>query len=174
PLFRLSVTCVWSCGLWVRFSLRAPHPHNRIANFLRSSGSTAALTLAIATGCYPNQAHAQAPSAAYLTDNQPETMVSAFIAEASVRFNLPAPWIQSVMAAESTGNPRAVSPKGAMGLMQIMPETWSDLRRRYHLGTDPYDPHDNIIAGTGYLREMFDHYGVSGFLAAYNAGPSRW
>jgi hypothetical protein len=78
------------------------------------------------------------------------------------------------MQAESGGVVRAVSPKGAMGLMQIMPDTWDELRSRYGLGPDPYDPHDNIIAGTAYLRELLDRYGERGFLAAYNAGPSRY
>ena len=61
-----------------------------------------------------------------------------------------------------------------MGLMQIMPDTWSELRSRYGLGADPYDPHDNIIAGAAYLRELHDRYGERGFLAAYNAGPGRY
>ena len=60
-----------------------------------------------------------------------------------------------------------------MGLMQVMPETYEELRDRYNLGDDPYDPHDNILAGTAYLREMYDIYGAPGFLAAYNAGPRR-
>jgi hypothetical protein len=61
-----------------------------------------------------------------------------------------------------------------MGLMQIMPETWTELRARYGFGADPYDPHDNILAGAAYLREMHDCYGPHGFLAAYNAGPGRY
>jgi hypothetical protein len=61
-----------------------------------------------------------------------------------------------------------------MGLMQIMPETWAELRLRYALGNNPYDPHDNILAGTAYLRELRDRYGSPGFLAAYNAGPARY
>jgi len=69
---------------------------------------------------------------------------------------------------------RAVSPKGAMGLMQIMPDTWSGLRSRYGLGPNPFDPHDNIVAGAAYLRELHDRYGTAGFLAAYNAGPGRY
>ena len=48
------------------------------------------------------------------------------------------------------------------------------MRRRYNLGTNPYDAHDNIIAGAAYLRELHDRYGAPGFLAAYNAGPARW
>jgi hypothetical protein len=76
--------------------------------------------------------------------------------------------------AESLGDVRALSPKGAMGLMQIMPETWAELRLRYGLGADPFDPHDNITAGAAYLRELHDRYGERGFLAAYNAGPGRY
>jgi cell division protein FtsN len=60
-----------------------------------------------------------------------------------------------------------------MGLMQVMPSTYDELRDRYGLGDDPYDPHDNVLAGTAYLREMYDIYGFPGFLAAYNAGPGR-
>ena len=99
---------------------------------------------------------------------------AAFVAEASQRFGIPAAWIRAVMHAESFGDVRAISPKGAIGLMQIMPETWAGLRQRYRLGADPYDAHDNIIAGAAYLRELHDRYGIPGFLAAYNAGPARW
>jgi hypothetical protein len=59
-------------------------------------------------------------------------------------------------------------------LMQIMPDTWADLRIRYRLGRDPFDPRDNILGGTAYLREMYDRFGSPGFLAAYNAGPERY
>ena len=97
-----------------------------------------------------------------------------FVAEAALRFGIPASWITAVMQAESRGVVRAVSPKGAMGLMQIMPDTWSGLRSRYGLGADPFDPHDNILAGAAYLRELHDRYGTAGFLAAYNAGPGRY
>jgi hypothetical protein len=97
-----------------------------------------------------------------------------FIAEAAERFAIPATWIRTVMRAESDDNARATSPKGAMGLMQIMPQTWTELRIHYGLGDDPYDPHDNIMAGAAYLRELFDRFGNPGFLAAYNAGPGRY
>ncbi|MFG7488860.1 lytic transglycosylase domain-containing protein [Methylorubrum rhodesianum] len=96
------------------------------------------------------------------------------IAEASRRFGVPIAWIRAVMRAESAGDPRALSPKGAIGLMQIMPQTWAGLRLRHHLGADPYDPHDNIIGGAGYIRELFDRYGSPGWIAAYNAGPGRY
>ncbi|TPI67126.1 lytic transglycosylase domain-containing protein [Mesorhizobium sp. B2-8-9] len=99
---------------------------------------------------------------------------AAHIAEASHRFRVPQLWIRAVMHLESARDPRAVSRKGAVGLMQIMPETWAELRLRHQLGRDPYDPHDNILAGTAYLRELYDRYGSPGFLAAYNAGPGRY
>lgn len=99
---------------------------------------------------------------------------AAPVTEASQRFGIPAAWIRAVMHVESRGDRRAISLKGAIGLMQIMPDTWADLRDRYGFGRDPFDPHDNILAGAAYLREMHDRYGSPGFLAAYNAGPARY
>ena len=102
-----------------------------------------------------------------------------FITEASQRFGIPEAWIRSVMQAESAwltsleGRPMT-SRAGAMGLMQVMPETYAEMRGRFGLGADPYDPHDNILAGTGFLREMYDRYGYPGLFAAYNAGPQRY
>ncbi len=66
------------------------------------------------------------------------------------------------------------SPIGAIGLMQVMPETYDELKRRYGFGDDPSDPHDNILAGAAYIREMYDLFGSPGFLAAYHAGPERF
>jgi soluble lytic murein transglycosylase-like protein len=97
-----------------------------------------------------------------------------FISEASDRFSISQIWIHAVINQESGGIVRIVSPKGAIGLMQVMPETYLELARRYRLGPDPFNPHDNILAGTAYLREMRDRFGSPGFLAAYNAGPRRY
>ncbi len=100
---------------------------------------------------------------------------AAPIAKASQRFGIPERWIRAVLRAESAGDVRAISAAGALGLMQVMPDTWAGLRARYQLGRDPYDPHDNILAGAAYLREMWDRYGdVAAMLAAYNAGPARY
>ena len=104
----------------------------------------------------------------------PADPYAADIAEASRRFGIPESWIRAVMRVESSGRVQAVSPKGAIGLMQIMPDTWAGLRLRYRLGRNPHDPHDNILAGAAYLREMHDRFGAAGFLAAYNAGPGRY
>ena len=100
--------------------------------------------------------------------------IDGHVAEASRRFGIPEQWIHAVMRTESAGRIGAVSSAGAMGLMQLMPATWARQRARFGLGPDPFDPRDNIMAGTSYLREMYDSYGLSGFLAAYNAGPGRY
>lgn len=100
--------------------------------------------------------------------------IAAHVTEASQRFGIPEHWIYAVMRVESAGRIGAVSSAGAMGLMQLMPGTWARQRARFGLGSDPFDPRDNIMAGTSYLREMYDSYGADGFLAAYNAGPGRY
>jgi hypothetical protein len=101
------------------------------------------------------------------------------VREAAHRFQLPERWIREVMRQESGGRPYdgggmpITSGAGAMGLMQVMPRTYDTLQRRHGLGSDPYEPRDNILAGTAYIRAMYDRYGAPGFLAAYNAGPDR-
>lgn len=100
--------------------------------------------------------------------------IDDLIAEAARRFGLPARWIRAVMKQESGFNPLATSRAGAMGLMQVMPATYAELRRRYGLGADAYDPRDNIMAGAAYLRELHDQFGLEGMLPAYNAGPGRY
>ncbi|MDQ0507248.1 hypothetical protein QOZ94_004069 [Xanthobacter agilis] len=124
-----------------------------------------ACAIPVAAVAQPQLAERAAPSDPY----------AAHIAEASQRFGVPVAWIRAVLRAESAGDPRAISSAGAMGLMQIMPATWAELRVRHRLGGDVYDPRDNIIAGTAYLRELHDRYGsVTAMLAAYNAGPGRY
>jgi soluble lytic murein transglycosylase-like protein len=102
-----------------------------------------------------------------------------YIVESSDRFGVPTAWIERVMQAESRGRTimkgRPIrSSAGAMGLMQLMPGTWADMRARLGLGTNPDDPRDNILAGTLYLRLMYDRFGYPGLFAAYNAGPKRY
>lgn len=125
---------------------------------------------------------ASAPATVLSTPAQAQTATSSagaaigrHVADAAQRFSLPEAWIWAVMRVESNGDVRAVSTAGAMGLMQIMPGTWAGLRARHRLGSDPFDPRDNIIAGAAYLRAMHDRYGnVTAMLAAYNAGPGRY
>ena len=103
-----------------------------------------------------------------------EGSVRGHVEAAAARFDLPVALIEAVIEAESGGRPRAVSSAGAMGLMQLMPGTWAQLRGRLALGADPFDPADNILAGAAYLKDLRDRYGAIGALAAYNAGPGRY
>lgn len=134
--------------------------------------------LLLLTGLFLDCISADVVSAGTTTSGQPlpGDPYTAHIAENSQRFGLPAHWIRAVLDAESDGNPEAVSAAGAIGLMQLMPGTWEELRIRYGLNADPPDPHDNILVGPAYLREMFDRYGdiTSMLLATYNAGPVRY
>ncbi|RRN63605.1 lytic transglycosylase domain-containing protein [Caulobacter sp. 602-1] len=105
---------------------------------------------------------------------QVERQIDLAIAEASARFGLSTQLIWAVVMAESDGRPDALSPKGAMGLMQLMPATWSEMRAELGLGDDPFEMRDNVLAGAGYLRALYDRFGSPGYLAAYNAGPGRY
>ncbi|MDR6841309.1 lytic transglycosylase domain-containing protein [Pseudoxanthomonas sacheonensis] len=101
------------------------------------------------------------------------------IAEASRKYDVPKIWIRAVMQAESAGcatlDGRPIrSSAGAIGLMQLMPATWAELRQRYGFGEDPDDPRDNVLAGTAYLGELVNRFGAPGAFAAYNAGPARY
>lgn len=101
-----------------------------------------------------------------------------YVKEAARRFGIAEDWITAVMRMESGGHTKSadgapiISKAGAMGLMQLMPETWRDMQREYRLGSNPYDPHDNVIAGAAYLRWLYERYGFPKMFAAYNAGPA--
>ncbi|MBK4717937.1 lytic transglycosylase domain-containing protein [Azospirillum sp. YIM DDC1] len=149
----------------------------------RTAGAALILALGLA-GCASN-----APETADLAVKAPEVAVVPIdpndplgrwvphMREASERFDVPEKWIRAVMMRESGGrsvvNGRTItSHAGAIGLMQVMPGTYDMMRTQYGLGSDPSDPRDNILAGTAYLREMYDLFGAPGFLAAYNCGPA--
>ena len=107
------------------------------------------------------------------------TQWQPMVSQAASLFELPEAWVKAVMAQESGGrlalNGRPITSKaGAMGLMQLMPQTYADLQRQYGLGADAYAPRDNILAGTAYLRQMYTRYGYPNMFAAYNAGPGRF
>ena len=140
----------------------------------RSVRRYAVLMLAgvLSVGMVPTDTLAQSSPVACTVPADPH---GVHITEASQRFGIPELWIRAVLRAESAGDVSAVSSAGAMGLMQVMPDTWAGLRIRHRLGRDPWQPRDNILAGTAYLREMWDRYGnVTAMLAAYNAGPGRY
>jgi soluble lytic murein transglycosylase-like protein len=143
---------------------------------LRSLGTTLCIVVILAASMLSSgTAHAEQASSATGRPNDSSVLpFAAFVTEASKRFGVPEQWIRAVLHVESGAKQRARSSKGAVGLMQIMPKTWTELRARYGLGADPFDPRDNILAGAAYIRELYDRYGAPGFLAAYNAGPGRY
>jgi hypothetical protein len=101
------------------------------------------------------------------------------IGAASERFDVPARWIRAVVQMESGGRTMSgahrpiTSRAGAMGVMQLMPGTYRQMSAQYRLGANPYDPHDNIFAGTAYLHWLFHKYGYPAMFAAYNDGPGH-
>lgn len=129
-----------------------------------------AVTAGVPSGAAAEPPPARPPARAASSDPW-----AAHVTEAAERFEIPGCWIRAVMAAESDGDAGRRSPKGAIGLMQIMPGTWDELRTQYDLGSDPWEPRTNILAGAAYLRQMHDRYGsIDAMLAAYNAGPQRY
>ncbi len=157
----------------------------RHASLVRTIGALIALSGLAACSQGPSQ-NAKQDTARYLAHahgnytppGPPEDPWGPYIRSASTRFDMPESWVRAIIRQESGGrmymNGKLItSSAGAMGLMQVMPGTYGELRERYDLGDDPFHPRDNILAGVAYMREMYDIYGSPGFLAAYNAGPGR-
>ena len=102
------------------------------------------------------------------------------IETASKRFGIPVAWIRAVMRTESGGRTMSsptrpiTSHAGAMGLMQVMPATYRQMRARYGLGANAYDPHDNVFAAAAYLRWLHGRYGFPAMFAVYNDGPAHF
>lgn len=140
-------------------------------NYARRNAAIGALLCAMTA----SPAHSQMLGLRAAADAQSQkSVVANAIQEASRHFRVPAAWLRAVMRAESHGDAKSVSEKGAIGLMQVMPKTYAELQAKLGLGPDPFDPRDNILAGAAYLADMFERYGETGFLAAYNAGPRRY
>lgn len=118
----------------------------------------------------PTEVIAQPVTVQPVTAPAPVTPQS-LAADAAHKFSLPEAFVRSVIQVESAFRPEAISPKGAIGLMQLMPGTARDL------GVDPHDPKQNTEGGTAYLRSLLGRYEnepnqVQLALAAYNAGPA--
>ncbi len=150
--------------------------------------SAGCASLALLAACSAGGGGGVAPSAGYYEAHAtpqsyqppgpPSDPWGPYVSAASQRFNVPTSWIHNVMRVESGGNEYmdghlTVSAAGAMGLMQLEPETYREMAAQYGLGPDPFNPYDNIMAGTAYIHQMYLIYGSPGFLAAYNAGPGR-
>jgi len=166
-----------------------PYPRSLLrTGWLRGLGAVCVTGLLAACATQPRPAVPVAQEVAqyrahaksyYAPPGPPEDPWGPYIQEAAQRFDVPGAWIRAVMNRESngklftSGGALVTSGPGAMGLMQLMPPTYDELSAEYSLGSDPYNPHDNILAGAAYIRQMYDIYGSPGFLAAYNGGPGR-
>ena len=143
----------------------------RMAKFLSLPLLTLSLIAAAPAANAATAATATAPSISQLIDRW-----TPFVKEAARKFNIAEDWIKAVIRMESGGQTHLggkpiTSKVGAMGLMQVMPATYKDMRAQYGLGADPYDPHDNVLAGAAYLKWLQSKYGYPKMFAAYNAGP---
>ncbi len=159
----------------------APNPFS-----VRLKGRVSLGCLALLAGCasggathvrsvsyYESHAHHS-----YNPPGPPSDPWGPYINEAAARFDVPAQWIRQVMRVESGGHEYmdghlTISAAGAMGLMQLEPATYEEMAAENGLGSDPFNPYNNIMAGAAYIHAMYQIYGSPGFLAAYNAGPGR-
>lgn len=138
---------------------------NRVVLYLRDGGEILcepSLIVRIEPDAAP------APEVQVLAESAPQLPARPYaeiIDAVSARYGVNPAWVYALIEVESSYRPAARSPKGAMGLMQLMPATIE----RYAV-SDPYDPSANIDAGTRHLRSLLDRYDFDSALAAYNAG----
>jgi soluble lytic murein transglycosylase-like protein len=161
----------------------------RIIAKLRHAALAAGLALALAAS-FASPALADAAAGGTPSEFEIEKAMSvaerierwaAVISEASLRFAIPEDWIRRVIRRESEGrtwlnDKRPLrSRRGAIGIMQLMPRTYRLMQKEHGLGDDPYDTHDNILAGAAYLRLLHDRYGYPRMFAAYRGriGPAH-
>jgi len=138
----------------------------------RDGGSTTIPTALIAEFEVDDYVPPPPPPEPPAADPRPADLVT-LVREAAARHGVAAELVHSVIATESAYNPHAVSPKGALGLMQLMPDTARDLNV-----SNAFDPAENINGGAAYLRQMLERYApfrnqLQRALAAYNAGPGK-
>lgn len=121
----------------------------------------------------PAARHHYEPARFYRAPGSPDDPWGPYIREAAGRFGMPESWVRLIMRRASDGQVDRRSSSGAIGLMQIMPDAYEGLKKANKLGDDPFDPRSNLLAGTAWMRDMYDRYGSPGFLVAYRAGPDR-
>jgi len=151
---------------------------------LAADARVTARTTSGSTSRSPSNFQITSPLSAYqqeqaMTPTQLILRWKPFVAQASRRVGVPAAWINAVMRVQTGGRTMLtdaqpmISAKGALGLMQVLPQTYQEMRVQYKLGPNPFDPKDNINAGAGYLRWLRAKYGFPNMFAAYNAGPGE-
>ena len=171
------------CAITVAILLNVPHNSPKGVSLYNNVASTLEQTMEKAPDIV--RAALPKPASAFATESamSPAELMNRWeplIAQASKQFSIPAAWIRAVMHRESGGRTmlgegRPITSKaGAVGLMQVMPGTYAEMRAEYHLGANPYDAHDNVIAGAAYLRWLHRRYGFPAMFAAYNDGPGQY
>jgi soluble lytic murein transglycosylase-like protein len=158
-------------GFTIRHA-RREHAHGLLRLYLSHDGRSYVELPAADVARFERQPLPAPPPAAEPAVPAAPAGVHTLIEQAARRHRLDPDLIASVVAAESAFDPRAVSPKGARGLMQLMPSTAAELGLRLE---DIFEPAANLEAGTRYLRGLLDLYrgDLARALAAYNAGPER-
>lgn len=143
-------------------SISVSHSYADIYKYVDQDGNT------LFTNVYRGSENAKIISEGRSEDDLNSNSYSYIISSMSRKYNIEPSIIKAVIAAESNWKHDAVSPKGAIGLMQLMPSTIKDMRVK-----DPYNPEDNIEGGTKYLRLLLDRFkgDLELALAAYNSGP---
>ena len=142
-----------------------PRKDLKLIEVIRDSKSSTASSTKAVTKSKSDQTK---PTTATTTSDN--SAYDSYIAEAAQIYNIPAAFIKAVIKIESNFNPRAVSRVGAMGLMQLMPATAAHMKV-----DDPFDPRQNIMGGTRYLRRLADKYDgdINLVLSGYHAGPGN-
>jgi soluble lytic murein transglycosylase-like protein len=185
-IFNLLFLCAVTVGVLLNVPHNSPKGvslYNHVAATLERTVESAPAVVHVAVAAIPvavSKPISQFRKEAAMTPAMLMKRWDPLIAEASKQFSIPADWIRAVMRRESGGRTmlregRPIRSKaGAVGLMQLMPGTYKEMRVKHDLGADPSNPHDNVMAGAAYLRWLHRRYGFPAMFAAYNAGPGYY
>jgi membrane-bound lytic murein transglycosylase B len=186
-IFNLLILCTITVGVLLNVPHNSPKGislYNNVAATLERTVEKAPVVLPVVVPVMPAMPAIAQPISEFrkeaaMTPSMLMKRWDPVIAEAAKQFSIPAEWIRAVMRRESGGRTtvhgRPIRSKaGAVGLMQLMPATYAELRAKHALGADPANPHDNVMAGAAYLRLLHRKYGFPAMFAAYNAGPGYY
>jgi soluble lytic murein transglycosylase-like protein len=158
-------TLTWSASLFMLLISLAPPASADIYRYVEKDG----------TVCFTNDIPAKPNYELFIKERKKRKVPSTsrydkFISEASQKHGVSFAILKAIVKVESDFNPTAVSKKGAMGLMQIMPENFKALRVK-----NPFNPRENIMAGAWYFKQLLNRFDgkLHLALAAYNAGPDN-
>jgi soluble lytic murein transglycosylase-like protein len=182
-IFNLLFLCAVTVGVLLNVPHNSPKGvslYNHVAATLERTVERAPVVLPVVVPAVVTEPISEFRKEAAMTPARLIRRWDPLIAEAAKQFGIPAEWIRAVMRRESGGRTMLRegrpmrSRSGAVGLMQLMPGTYAEMRAKHDLGADPYNPHDNVMAGAAYLRWLHRRYGFPAMFAAYNAGPGHY